>query len=386
MTIRPRRILLGVTVDLSVALMHGFPQYLAERGWDVHVVSSPGPSLTKLGETPGVTAHALPMARAPRPFADARSLLAWHRLLRQVRPDIISVGTPKAGLLASIAGWANRVPRRVYLLRGLRLETTGGLGRVVLTALERLAMGTSGEVLAVSSSLRARAIELKLVRPDKISVLGGGSSNGIDIDEFDRGRLSDVELAGARRSLGVTDGVPVVGFVGRLAEDKGLRVLADAMVKLGQDGVDHQLLIVGGVDDTTGQACVERLSSAGRPLIETGWVDNARVYYQMMDLLCLPTLREGFPNVVLEAGAAGIPTVTTNATGAVDAVIDGVTGLVVPVNDPTALAAALSLLIGDANLRDDCGKSARGFVEEHYSQEMVWANLLDYYLASDRTS
>ena len=124
MTSGKPRIVLGVTVDLSLRLMAGFPQYLAERGWDVHVVSSPGARLDALAGVDGVTVHALTMAREPSPVSDLRSLIAWMRLLRRLRPDVVSVGTPKAGLLGGIAARLTRVPGRVYMLRGLRLETS----------------------------------------------------------------------------------------------------------------------------------------------------------------------------------------------------------------------------------------------------------------------
>lgn len=131
-------ILLGVTSDQSLVLLRGFPDYLRSMGWEVHVVCSPGQLLETLGASGSVSCHSLTMARDPAPFADLKSLYAWVQVLRRVRPDVVSVGTPKAALLGSVSAWLCRVPMRTYLVRGLRLEAVAGPGRHVLSALERL--------------------------------------------------------------------------------------------------------------------------------------------------------------------------------------------------------------------------------------------------------
>ena len=370
-----RRVLIGVTSDLSLSLMRGLPQYLASRGWDVHVVSSPGPGLDALRGEQGLTVHALRMAREPSPLADARALLSWISLLRRVRPDAISVGTPKAGLLGGLAARWTRVPWRIYHLRGLRLETTTGVRRSILAILERTAMASSNMVISVSASLRQRVVDLGLVDGSRIRVLGHGSSNGVELPARPP---STEERAAARQRLGLEPQPPVVGFVGRLTPDKGLDVLAAARALLAERGVDHQLLIVGGVDEQADPAILDALRSVGRPPIETGQVPDARSFYAAMDLLCLPTLREGFPNVVLEAAAAGIPAVTTDATGAVDSVVDGATGLIAAVGDPGSLADRLQeLLEATAGARRAMGQAARERAGRDFSRDQVWALFAD---------
>jgi len=370
-----RRVLIGVTSDLSLSLMRGLPQYLASRGWDVHVVSSPGPGLDALRGEQGLTVHALRMAREPSPLADARALLSWISLLRRVRPDAISVGTPKAGLLGGLAARWTRVPWRIYHLRGLRLETTTGVRRSILAILERTAMASSNMVISVSASLRQRVVDLGLVDGSRIRVLGHGSSNGVELPARPP---STEERAAARQRLGLEPQPPVVGFVGRLTPDKGLDVLAAARALLAERGVDHQLLIVGGVDEQADPAILDALRSVGRPPIETGQVPDARSFYAAMDLLCLPTLREGFPNVVLEAAAAGIPAVTTDATGAVDSVVDGATGLIAAVGDPGSLADRLQeLLEATAGARRAMGQTARERAGRDFSRDQVWALFAD---------
>ena len=375
----PRRIVIGVTSDLSLSLMRGFPQYLRSRGWEVHVVCAPGPLLEELRGEPGIEIHRLAMAREPSPIADGRALLGWIRLLRRVRPLVVSVGTPKAGLLGGLAARFTRVPFRVYHLRGLRLETTTGATRRILTALERAAMRSAHAVIAVSPSLRQRALELKLVEASRIRVLGHGSSNGVVVPPT---VPSGVERTAKRGELGLDADPPIIGFVGRLTPDKGLEVLASARSILTARGVDHQMLIVGGVDEQAGPEVLRSLRSVGRPAIETGHVPDARRYYAAMDILCLPTFREGFPNVVLEASAAGIPTVTTDATGAVDSVVDGVTGAIANTGDPLSLADRLQELIEAGPVgREKLGAAARERVLRDFTRDHVWM-LFDDFLAN----
>lgn len=367
-------ILIGVTVDVSITLMTGLPEYLRDKGWDVHVATSPGPRLEQLSHVAGITTHAVAMEREPSPRSDLRSLRAWRALLREVSPDVVTVGTPKAGLLGGVAAWLSRVPVRVYMLRGLRLETTTGIRRVILTALERISCAVAHEVIAVSPSLRDRAVSLRLAPARKIRVLGEGSSNGVDVARFAPGPGSDAETAALRKQHGIVPGVPVVGFVGRLSIDKGLGMLARARRLLAERGVDHQLLIVGPVEDGQPADLLDQLRDAGRPPVELGYIPDPARYYHLIDVLCLPTYREGFPNVVLEAAAAGLPTVTTDATGAIDSVVDGVTGLIFPVEATEQLADHLERLITDGAERARMGAAALARVERSFRREAVWAN------------
>lgn len=379
MTTNQPKILLAVTADMSLTLMRGFPEYLSSQGWEVHVVSSPGPLLASLSTHPGIHTHVLSMERQPSPVKDLVALVAWIRLLRLVRPDVVSVGTPKAALLGSIAGRLVGVPRRIYLLRGLRLETATGFLRHVLTFLEKLSIAASHDVVAVSPSLRERAIELGLVKGTKIRVLGAGSSNGIDPDAYLEANFPGMELTRLRTSLGLVDDVPVIGFVGRLSVDKGIRILSEARKILSAAGVDHQLLVVGGNDQGQDSSVVTSRVLNVREAIVTGHVTDPRLHYRLMDVLCLPTYREGFPNVVLEAGASRVPTVTTDATGAIDSVVDNVTGLVVEVGSSTQLAAALEELLVDPVKRTTMGDAALKRIQESYRRIDVWERHSDYY-------
>lgn len=375
-----KRILLAVTADASLGLMQGLPERLRDEGWDVHVVSSPGPKSDALTTTEGVTFHPVEMARNPSVLNDLRALIRWIRLVREVAPDVASVGTPKAGLLGGIASFVARVPRRIYLLRGLRYETSTGLARVVLKALERVACLSAHDVLAVSHSLRDVAIADRLAPPHKVVVLGRGSSNGVDMDRF--AVTSDERRAAKVERWPDAPSVPTIGFVGRIHPDKGLDILADAVGILAADGVPGRLLVVGGGDGEQGESLITRLRESGFDVEFTGAVPDVAPYLRLMDVLCLPTRREGFPNVVLEAASAGVPTIATRATGIPDAILDNATGLICQQRDPQELADLMRRLLTEDSERARLGESALRFVRSEFARSAVQSHLIDFYTST----
>lgn len=371
------RIVLSVTASGSLVLMRGFPEYLAGRGWEVHLVCSDPQGM--IPSSPGVEVHHVPMSRQPSPKADLHALRIWIDLLKRIQPDVISAGTPKAGLLGMVASKAVGVPRRIYHLRGLRLEGSSGPSYALLWSLERLAAQCATDVLAVSESLKLEFSRKKLAHSGKIKVLGRGSSNGVDVDRFRPDSSSTSNQLELKQSLGLDPSLPVVGYVGRLTKDKGVGDLAAASRKLHDKGVPHQLLVVGGVDDASGSPWTAAgLTPQQHPKV-TGHVADTAPYYQVMDVLTLPTRREGFPNVVLEAGASGVPVITTVVTGAKDSVIHRQTGLLVSPGQPQVLASALEEILGNTKFSRKLAKNARSLIEQDYRREEVWRLLDNYY-------
>lgn len=370
----PGRIVIGVTAPASLGLLTGLPEFLARQGWDVHVVCAPGETLDRLVGTSGVTTHSLPMARTPSPLSDAKGLLRWLRLLRRVRPDIVLLGTPKASLLGLLAAWLVRVPARIYHVRGLRMETTRGVFRTLLSFLERLSFAAATSAIAVSPSLRDRVTTLGLASTDKVVVLGRGSSNGVDVERFTPTVRQEASVGELRISLGLQSDVPVIGYVGRINRDKGLDTLVAASLRLEAAGVDHRLLIIGSTEAADSDVLAQLAESSHHPVL-TGSVSDTAPYYGLIDILSLPTLREGFPNVALEAAASGVPVVTTDATGAVDSIVHGVTGVITPVSDADALTTALHDLLDSAERRRRMGTAGRDFVVQHFSRGHVQAEL-----------
>lgn len=365
-----RLVVTTTTAASADRFLRGQLQFAARHGWDVHVVSSPAEPLEGLAEREGVSAHAVPMTREIAPHKDLLSLVRWIVLLAMLRPDVINAGTPKAGLLGMLAAWITRVPKRIYTVRGLRYETESGLKRAILRAMERATIRLSTDVVAVSASLRARLIEDRLSRRS-IAVIGAGSSNGVETD------LHKLSSALTRKDLGLPDDAFVVGYVGRIHPHKGADTFAAAMTSLRKTSpVRTHSLIIGDTEDAVAAGLLNDLAPN---VTTTGKVPDVSAYYPLMDVLCLPTYREGFPNVVLEAAVASVPTVTTTATGAVDAVRPGITGEVVPPGDAHALHRTLLDL---AARREHCtalGQKAHRWVVHEFQRERIWNGLLSIY-------
>jgi len=364
------------TSDLSIGLMRGQLRFLREAGFDVSVVSSPGPRLSAAAEEEGVQAYAVPMARQISVLGDLLSLWRLWRLIRRVRPAITNVGTPKAGLLGGLASYLSRVPCRVYTLRGLRCETSTGWKRSCLILAERIACRCAHRVICVSNSLHKEAIALGIADPRKFVVLASGSSNGVDADRFAPSSERLRQAAALRQELGIPQDAPVVGFVGRFTGDKGIGELIDAYLSLRHSHPELYLLLVGDFEE--GDPVPIQVRKAIRDdsqIICTGSVQDPAPYYHAMDVLALPTYREGFPNTVLEAQAAAKPVVTTNATGAVDSVQDGITGFLVPVGDVESLTSAIAQLIQRPEMARQIGRRGYERVQREFRQEVVWKAL-----------
>jgi lipopolysaccharide/colanic/teichoic acid biosynthesis glycosyltransferase len=235
--------------------------------------------------------------------------------------------------------------------------TASGLRRALLRSTERVSCALATRVLAVSRSMRDEAVRSGLVRAEKIDVLLGGTANGIDAALF--APATAQQRAAARRSAGIPADARVIGFVGRLVGDKGVRELVEAWGRIREQFPDAHLLLVGGVEerDAVPPATLARIRGDAR-VHETGWLDDPRPLYAAMDLLALPSYREGFPTVPLEAAACGLPVVATRVPGCTDAVEDGVTGVLVPLRDP--------------DLRRAHGRAGRERVARDFGQEALW--------------
>lgn len=362
---RPR-VVLAVTAPESLVLMRGFPEFLVTCGWDVHVLVS-NPPEDAFPSDSGVVVHAIDMRRAPSPAQDFRALLKWLRTLWVLNPNLVVAGTPKAGLLGMVAAWMLRTPARIYWLRGLRLETEHGLRARLYWVLEWCAAHAAKSVMAVSHSLRNEFVRRRLGSAESVFVVGSGSSNGVDTSV-------EVDCAAARRIKAQCRQANelVVGFVGRISTDKGVDTLLEAVRYANQ--LEHTVTVMFvGPEEPDGvlDVAIERSGVNPCHVVRYGPVADTKPYYAAMDVLCLPTKREGFPNVVLEAAVQRVPSVVTTATGAIDSVVAGVTGFHFGPDDSVGLVACLKQL-EDAGLRRRLGEAAQGRARSEFARHVVW--------------
>jgi glycosyltransferase involved in cell wall biosynthesis len=339
------------------------------------LIASPGPLLDCIANEEGIATVAIPMRREIAPLRDMVSLWRLFRALRRLRPDLTEFSTPKAGLLGNLAAQWCRVPARIYMLRGLRLETLTGLRRRILLAAERIAAGCAHLVVCNSESLRAQAMALQIADESKLHLIGSGSSNGVDVDRFSPGPEQ------VRERLGIPQRSPVIGFVGRLTRDKGVPELIDAFDQIVAAAPLARLLLVGWFDESDDSLSEELRARIDQhpSIVRTGFVADTAPYYRAMDMMVLPTWREGFPNVVLEAAATGIPVITTLSTGSRDAVLAEITGILIPAGYPQAIAEAVLRLIRHPGVRHRMGTAARAWVTDEFVNGRVLGLTVDFY-------
>jgi glycosyltransferase involved in cell wall biosynthesis len=366
-------------MNTAFAVRQFLPEVLetARRRGFRPVVLAPEPASPPDGsrqETPAVAFRSVPIRREISPVWDLWCLWRIWSILIAIRPAVTNMSTPKMALLGGLAAWLARVPSRIYTLRGLRYQTTRSWKRLLLIACERVACACAHQVICVSRSVKDTAIRDRICDRAKLALLGDAVSEGIAVGP--RSVTPASELAALRRRCGIPDGAPVIGYVGRLTKDKGIADLAASFKILRSQGLPLHLLLIGDFEpeDPVDEATAAWIRSS--PDVHwLGYVPQPRRYFELMDVFVFPTHREGLGRVVLEAAAAGKPVVSTRTTGIVDVVQDGVTGILVPPQNPSALALATSALIRDRNLAQQMGSRARFLVEQHFDNTVYLERL-----------
>lgn len=366
------------TTSPSTGFVRAQAAFIISQGNEVHIVSSPGPELTEFETREQVIIHEIPMMRRISPWCDLIAIARMFALFRGEHPDIVHAHTPKATLLAMLAARMARVPCRICHLHGLPHSTATGTLRFILLWSTKIPALLATQVASVSYSVEASAIDERICGAGKSLVFENGSSNGVDaMDRFNPEKHTRMD---GIRVLGIEENALVIGFAGRLVRDKGVVDLHRAWAQIREDIPNSYLLIAGDRDvrDALPEAVLKSLQSDPRVKM-LGHFSEMPAFYAGLDLFVLPTYREGMPTVILEAAAMGIPTVASRCVGCVDAVVDGVTGTLVPPGDPVALADAIRKYFNNPDLRRQHGARARARVLRDFRPEDLWQATLRVY-------
>ena len=372
------------TTDISVSSqLSGQMGYLQRRGLRVAVASSDTGLLSSLAEQDNVSSHVLPIERDPSVLSDLRALWRIFSLIRKLQPDVIVYGTPKASLLGAIASWVLQKPRRIYCVYGLRSETMTGASKQMMLLIEKTIIRLSTDVVAVGHALREQMIQAGLTAD--VTVFGKGSANSIDLESY-KLKGTDPELRSSfRADQDIPGDAKVVGFVGRITADKGIDALMDAMQALRQHLDDVHLVLVGP-DDGIESLRPETVTAFDEPWVHrTGNLDDTATVYAALDLLCLPSRREGLPTVLLEAAASGTPIVATDATGVRDVIPHPGCGKVVAIDDTSALETALRMVLTNPEEATAMALNAQAVVFRDFDRERLWNRQYHFYTGDQNT-
>lgn len=357
--------------------------FLGQQGAEVTVIASNEPELAEFEGIAGVACHAIDISRSISPWRD---VVAFFRLLCffwHHRIHIAHSTTPKAGLLAAVAAFLARVPVRLHTFTGQPWVTMHGMKRWLACNSDRAIGILNTRCYTDSPSQRLFLIDQEIIDARGLFVIGSGSLAGVDTKRFDRNRFALSECQSLKTSLKIPNAAPVLLFVGRITADKGVRELLQAFQRLKTNASNAHLVLVGHFDTESG------VSNKVTPrdlenIQDVHVVDYTKVpeaYMAIADILCLPSYREGFGTVVIEAAAMGLPTVGTDIYGLSDAILQGQTGLLVPARDVDALTKALEQLLSDASLREKMGRAALQRVQVCFDADKFNAKVVDEYVS-----
>ena len=374
------------TIPLSLdKLLEGQLQFMSDY-YQVTAISSDENYLKKVGDREGVATFTLEMTRKITPIKDAIAIAKLTYYFLKVKPDIVHSHTPKAGLVAMTAAFFARVPIRLHTVAGLPLLETSGLKRKLLEWVDRITYAFATKVYPNSKGLEDIMLQHRYCPSKKMKVLGNGSSNGINTLFFSKTHFSPQKLKQLQAELGISENDFVYVFVGRLVADKGINELITAFDDLIQSHENKlpkncKLLLVGPLEpelDPLKQQTLELIASNPQ-IISVGYQPDVRPYLALAHVLTFPSYREGFPNVVMQAGAMELPVIATNINGCNEIISSRINGLLIPTKDTVALEKAMVLVLSDESLYQQLKDNARKLITERYNQQVVWEAVLAEY-------
>ena len=365
-------------------LLKGQLRFMASNGFDVKGVSSEGEELREVHENEGIAVEAITMSRKITPFQDLKSLWQMWNFLRKEKPQIVHTHTPKAGIIGMLAARLAGVPHRLHTVAGLPLMEATGTKRKILNFVEKLTYSSATRVYPNSKGLYDFILQNNFTQSNKLKIIANGSSNGIDTTFFSPDQVTELERVTLREKLNIQPDDFVFVFVGRIVSDKGINELIKAFSEL--QTVENKptgikLLLVGGLENDLDPLNPETLAeiNQNKDIISVGFQQDVRSFFVIADALVFPSYREGFPNVVMQAGAMGLPSIVSDINGCNEIIVEGENGLIIPPKNVEKLKEKMLTLAKDKNLYTKLKGNSRRMIENRYEQSVVWNALLEEY-------
>jgi len=369
------------TIPLSLEkLLEGQLTFMNQH-FEVIAVSAEKKRLEEYGFNNKVRTFWIEMTRAITPLQDLQALIKLYRFFKKEKPLIVHTHTPKAGIVGMLAGKLARVPIRLHTVAGLPLLETKGSKRKVLDAVEAFTYKLATRVYPNSFELKKIILNLSYAKESKLKVLGEGSSNGIDTGYFNPSDFSHTDNLRLKEKLNIPESDFIYIFVGRLVKEKGINELVKSFVSLQKDRPEISLLLVGPFEQELDplDSNVYHLIQTHPKIFTTGYQQDVRPYFSISDVLAFPSYREGFPNVVMQANAMGVPAIVTNINGCNEIIEDGQNGIIIPVKSKEALMNAMKEVLDKVSLRMKLSENARKLIQKKYERSQYWQILLKEY-------
>lgn len=365
-----------VPISLNV-LLKGQLKFLAKK-FEVVGISSEGEDLQEVAEREGIKTTVVEMERGISPFKDLISLVRLYKQLKNEKPTIIHSITPKAGLLSMLAGKMVGVPIRMHTFTGLIFPTRTGIIQKILIKMDQLLCWAATNIYPEGKGVKNDLVNYKITSKP-LKVLANGNVNGIDLEYFSSDSISLNVCQDLKRQLNISDTDFVFIVVGRLVGDKGINELVETFSKLKLNKA--KLLLVGpfehNLDPLFPQTIIEIERNTN--IISVGFQVDVRPYFAISDVLVFPSYREGFPNVVMQAGAMGLPSIVTDINGCNEIIIEGENGTIIPVKNSEFLLEAMKKIVEDTEFYKKLKINARPMIQSRYEQSVVWNALLEEY-------
>lgn len=369
------------TVPISLdKLLHGQLRFMSAY-YEVIALSSDKEYLSRVGDREGVRTFPLEMSRKITPISDLLAVIKLFFFLRKEKPLIVHSHTPKAGLVTMIAANLARVPIRLHTVAGLPLMETTGIKRVILNLVEKLTYACATKIYPNSFGLKEIIVQEKFCASSKLKVLGNGSSNGIDIGYFDPELFTESQNLDLRQSLNIGTSDFVFIFVGRLVSDKGINEMVAAFASHQILHPQSKLLLVGDYEadlDPLTPKTLEAIQN-NSAILTTGFQADVRPYFALANALIFPSYREGFPNVVMQAGAMGLPCIVTNINGCNEIINEGINGVIVSVKNTAGLLLSMNEFVENSQLFYQLQTTSRSMIATRYNQQVIWEAIKNEY-------
>lgn len=373
-----KRILHVITVSFVINHFFGNQfKYLKKRTGNTYFLGcSPSEEFFSLAQKLNYVPFSVKVTRNISPITDLFSIISIFLFLKKNKIDVVVGHTPKGGMVSMIAAYLAGVKTRIYFRHGIIYETSTGLKRFTLKNIDRLSGGLASKVVCVSRSVRESSVRDRLNDPWKNIILGLGTCSGIDTEKKFNPMLQDGDrVQELKKNLNLENDDFVVGYVGRLVRDKGINELIAAWKILERSHSNIKLLLVGPVEERDRISAASLTEILSNPnIINTGFVLDAAPYFALMDVFVLPTYREGFPTVSLEASSMELPVIITRATGCEEAIIENKTGLFV-INTAEDISDKISFYICNPQSKTLHGRTGRAFVRSHFEETKIWDSI-----------